>query len=143
MPFDGLTNERQLYLLDKLAAVSDLFSSEQKWCKREMRTPDGGRCVVGALIDVDARWLLYRPIIAAAREVTGRAYHRVEAFNDDSATSFADVQAVLERVRVTLIAGTARSSLSQNIICFLQRRAERAATRWGCPRVMACLTFPW
>jgi hypothetical protein len=143
MPFDGLSNERQQYLLDKLDAVSDLLSSEQKWCKRILRTPDGGRCLLGALIDANARWLLYRPIVVAAREVTGKSYHRVESFNDDFITSFAEVQAVFARVRVTLIAGTARRSLFQDIIYALQRRAERSGTsrRWS--HVAYWLTFPW
>jgi hypothetical protein len=143
MPFDGLANERQQYLLDRLDAVSDLLSSEQKWCKRRMRTADGGRCLLGALIDAKARWLLYRPVVVAAREVTGRHYSHVESFNDDSVTSFAEVQAVLERVRVTLIAGTARRSLSQRVIYVLQRRVERAPTGWRGPRVAPWLALPW
>lgn len=143
MPFDGLANERQQYLLNKLDAVSDLLSSEQQWCKRRLRTSDGGRCLLAALIDANAQWVLYRPIVLAAREVTGRTYHRVESFDDDLSTSFAEVQSVLAQVRVMLIAGGVRRSFSQRIMYVLQRRAERASTRSGWHRVANWFAFPW
>ena len=140
MPFDGLADDRQQYLLDKLDAVSGLLACEQKWCKRHMRTPDGGRCLLGALIDAKARWLFYRSAVIAAREVTGKHYHRVESFNDDFTTSFTEVQAVLERIRATLIAGTARQSPLQRITSIFQRRFERTHSNGRWSRVIPWLT---
>lgn len=133
MPFDGIPNERQQVLLDKLEAVSELLSSERKWCQRHLRLRDGSRCLLGALIDVKARWLLHRLLISAAREVTGTRYSRIESFNDEVTTNFALVQAVLDRVRVNIVAGTYPRSVAQDVAYFLHRRfPQRFATTALC-----------
>ena len=105
MPFDALPDHRQRYLLQKLAIVSDMLSTEQKWCKNRLHGPDGSRCLVAALYDARARLVLYQPMLRAARKVTGTRYLRLNNFNDAAETRFDTVQAVLDRVRLDIVIG--------------------------------------
>ncbi len=105
MPFDALPDRRQSYLLQKLAVVSDMLSTEQQWCKRRLRGPNGSRCLVAAVIDARARLVLYRPMLRAVRKVTGIRYRRLDHFNDEAATRFETVQEVLDRARLDIAIG--------------------------------------
>jgi hypothetical protein len=49
--------------------------------------------------------MLQKPILHAAREVSGKRYWRIEFFNDDPRTTHADVLQVLRRARENMIAG--------------------------------------
>jgi hypothetical protein len=49
--------------------------------------------------------MLQKPILHAAREVSGKRYWRIEFFNDDPRTTHADVLQVLWRARENMIAG--------------------------------------
>lgn len=102
MPFDGISYERRLKALDKMNQVIQLLGDERRWCKRELETDDGRRCVVGALIAVDADTLLKEPIRCAIEQVTGEYYLKVEAFNDHPQTTHALVIRVLEQARANI-----------------------------------------
>jgi hypothetical protein len=49
--------------------------------------------------------VLQKPILQAAREVSGKRYWRIEFFNDDPRTTHSDVLQVLRRTRENMIAG--------------------------------------
>jgi hypothetical protein len=49
--------------------------------------------------------VLQKPILQAAREVSGKRYWRIEFFNDDPRTTHADVLQVLRRTRENMIDG--------------------------------------
>jgi hypothetical protein len=104
MPFDG-TDLFENHPVAKLGAVERLLATEQQWCKGRLRDAYGRHCLVGAIEAVGARQLLQRPILHAAREVSGRRYWRIEFFNDDPRTTHADVLQVLRRAREKMIAG--------------------------------------
>jgi hypothetical protein len=55
MPFDGTVHERRVRSLDKRDKVIDLLSDERRWCKKQLRSPDGRYCIAGAMMAVDAR----------------------------------------------------------------------------------------
>jgi hypothetical protein len=122
MPFDGFSDGRRDYLLQKLEAVSGLLASEQQWCKNRLRGRDGSRCMVGALTDANARLALYRPLLNAVNTVTGVRYHRIESFNDAAETDFETVQAVLDRTRINIAIGV----LPRGITYALSYRLARA-----------------
>jgi hypothetical protein len=122
MPFDGFSDGRQSYLLQKLTAVSGLLASEQQWCKNQLRSPDGSRCIAGALTDARARLVLYHPLLNAANTVTGKWYHRIESFNDAAETDFTTVQAVMDQARFDIAIG----ALPRGISYALRYRLARA-----------------
>jgi hypothetical protein len=99
MPFDGTGYERRAEVFDKMDQVIHLLSDERRWCKRELETDDGRRCIVGALIAVDAVMVLKKPIRLAIEQVTGEYYLKIEAFNDQPKTTHAVVMAVLQQAR--------------------------------------------
>jgi hypothetical protein len=105
MPFDGVDFARHEKVLDKLDEVVSLLGSESRWCQKALRTDDGRRCIVGALVDAKAKKQLYGLVLASAREVTGVSYTSVERFNDDSATDHRLVLAVLGDVRRRVMLG--------------------------------------
>jgi hypothetical protein len=115
MPFDGTLTPRQVHLLDKLDEVSEYLASEDMWCKRRLHDPNGQRCLLGALKEAHADWLLYQPVISAAREVTGITDHRIETFNDAARTDFSTVRAVLDRARFGIMAGTTPRGLLHRV----------------------------
>jgi hypothetical protein len=107
MPFDGKEFARRDLMLGKLDGVINLLRAEERWCKQQLRTIDGRRCILGALADMDAEALLAGAILEAAREVTGRPYCRIEHFNDHPKTDHRLVVAVLEQARENILSGGA------------------------------------
>ena len=105
MPFDGVDFARHERVLDKLDEVVSLLGSEDRWCQKALRTDDGRRCIVGALVDAKAKKQLYGLVLASARDVTGVSYTSVERFNDDSGTDHKLVMAVLDDVRHRVMLG--------------------------------------
>ena len=126
MPFDGVDFARHEKVLDKLDEVVSLLGSEDRWCQKALRTDDGRRCIVGALVDAKAKKQLYGLVLVSAREVTGVSYTSVERFNDDSATDHRLVLAVLGDVRRRVMLGdlpvdvTARASFLQRLMLALK-----------------------
>jgi hypothetical protein len=126
MPFDGVDFARHEKVLDRLDEVVSLLGSEDRWCQKALRTDDGRRCIVGALVDAKAKKQLYGLVLASAREVTGVSYTSVERFNDDSATDHRLVLAVLGDVRRRVMLGdvpvdvAARASFLQRLMLALK-----------------------
>ena len=104
MPFDG-TDSFDNHPIAKLGAVERMLATEQQWCKGRLRDAHGRHCLVGAIEAVGGRQLLQKPILQAAREVSGKRYWRIEFFNDDPRTTHADVLLVLRRTRENMVAG--------------------------------------
>jgi hypothetical protein len=94
------------YALDKLAMTERLLGSENHWCKGTLHEGQQRYCILGALDVVGARHLLAPVVLHAAREVSGRHYWRVEAFNDDRRTTHADVLRALRHAREKIASGT-------------------------------------
>ena len=104
MPFDGI-DAFDNHPIAKLGAVERMLATEQQWCKGRLRDAHGRHCLVGAIEAAGARQMLQKPILHAAREVSGKRYWRIEFFNDDPRTTHADVLQVLRRTRENMIAG--------------------------------------
>ena len=104
MPFDGI-DAFDNHPIAKLGAVERMLATEQQWCKGRLRDPHGRHCLVGAIEAVGGRQVLQKPILQAAREVSGKRYWRIEFFNDDPRTTHADVLQVLRRARENMIDG--------------------------------------
>jgi hypothetical protein len=102
MPFDGVgfALEDRVGKIDK---VIDLLATPDKWCKGVLRTPDGRRCIRGAMMAVEGAHCLQPAMLQAIREVTGKHYLRIESFNDHVDTDHTQVLAVLGRARDHLI----------------------------------------
>jgi hypothetical protein len=105
MPFDGREFGRHSEMLRKLGAVTELLGTEERWYKRELKTRDGRRCILGALMHVGGNAQLSEIILCAARELTGKPYRGVESFNDGSTTTHRLVLAVLSRSRDIILSG--------------------------------------
>src|ERR1700733_11876404 len=105
MPFDGTGHEGRIDALDKMDKVIDLLSREDRWCKQQLRSYDGRRCILGAMMAADATIALKEPILLAIKQVTGRDYLRIEMFNDHPLTTHGTVVKVLERARENIVAG--------------------------------------
>jgi len=118
MPFDG-TEGHDTHPIAKLGAVERLLATEQQWCKGRLRDAHGRHCLVGAIEAVGGRQVLQKPILQAAREVSGKRYWRIEFFNDDPRTTHTDVLQVLRRTRENMIAG---------MMCSYDRQPRRQ--RW-------------
>jgi hypothetical protein len=99
MPLDGTGYEGRIEALDKIDKVIDLLSDERRWCKRQLLTRDGRRCLLGAMMAVEATAVLKGPILVAIEQVTDRDYLRIELFNDHPRTTHAQVMAVLHQAR--------------------------------------------
>lgn len=105
MPFDGTGYEKRSETLDKLDKVIDLLSHEDRWCKQQLRSYDGRRCILGAMMAADAKLDLKDPILQSIRQVTGRDYLRIEMFNDHPLTTHALVMTVLQQTRDNIVSG--------------------------------------
>lgn len=105
MPLDDTGFGRRIEALEKMERVIDLLAREDRWCKQALVTPDGRRCILGAVQAVDGTNVLAQPIQLAIRQVTGRAFHRIEAFNDHRSTTHALVVKVLRQARENIING--------------------------------------
>ena len=102
MPFDGIGYERRIQALDKMDKVIDLLSDPSRWCKRQLRTPDGRYCIVGAIRAADAEGELKVPVLLAIEQVTGHG-RRIEDFNDHPTTRHALVMKVLQQARENIL----------------------------------------
>lgn len=125
MPFDGTGHEGRIDALDKMDKVIDLLSREDRWCKQQLRSYDGRRCILGAMMAADATIALKEPILLAIKQVTGRDYLRIEMFNDHPLTTHGTVVKVLGQARDNLVSGV-----------ISQPRAMAATTSsvwWGAP----------
>jgi hypothetical protein len=104
MPFDGVG-----FALDdrvsKMDKVIELLATSDKWCKGNLKTPDGRYCIRGAIMAVDGADFLQPIVLQAIREVTGKHYRRIESFNDHADTHYAQVVRVLARARHHLLRG--------------------------------------
>ncbi|HYM04230.1 MAG TPA: hypothetical protein VET85_14855 [Stellaceae bacterium] len=105
MPFDGTGYEGRLQSLDKMDKVIDLLGREDRWCKQQLRSYDGRRCILGAMMAADATVALKEPILLAIKQVTGRDYLRIEMFNDHPLTTHALVVRVLHQARENVVNG--------------------------------------
>lgn len=112
MPFDGTGYEGRIEALDKMDKVIDLLSHEDRWCKQQLRSYDGRRCILGAMMASDATIVLKEPILMAIKQVTGRDYLRIEMFNDHPLTTHALVLKVLDQARENIVVGAAARSRS-------------------------------
>jgi len=104
MPFDG-TSYGRIDALDKMDKVIDLLAREDQWCKQQLRSYDGRRCILGAMMAADATVALKEPILLAIKQVTGRDYLRIEMFNDHPLTTHALVTRVLGQARENVLRG--------------------------------------
>ena len=103
MPFDGVGfafDDR----VSKVEKVIDLLATPDKWCKGNLKTPDGRYCIRGAIMAVDGADCLRPIVLRAIREVTGKHYHVIESFNDNINTDHPQVIGVLMRARDHLVA---------------------------------------
>lgn len=107
MPFDGTGYEGRIEALDKMDKVIDLLSREDRWCKQQLRSYDGRRCILGAMMAADATIVLKEPILLAIKQVTGRDYLRIEMFNDHPLTTHGLVLKVLNQARENVVNGVA------------------------------------
>lgn len=103
MPLDSI-EFAQDPLLAKLGHIERLLATEQQWCKGRLRDGEGRHCLVGAIEAADAWQEMPRIILRAAREVSGKRYWRIEAFNDHPLTTHRDVLLVLRRAREDILA---------------------------------------
>ncbi len=125
MPFDGTGYEGRIDALDRMDKVIDLLSREDRWCKQQLRSYDGRRCILGAMMAADATIALKEPILMAIKQVTGRDYLRIEMFNDHPLTSHAMVVKVLRQARENIVAGAVEIPASG--------AASQTATWWSTP----------
>jgi hypothetical protein len=107
MPFDGTGYEGRIEALEKMDKVIDLLSREDRWCKQQLRSYDGRRCILGAMMAADATIVLKEPILLAIKQVTGRDYLRIEMFNDHPLTTHGLVLKVLNQARDNVVNGVA------------------------------------
>jgi hypothetical protein len=114
MPFDGTGYQRRSTVLDEIDQVIQLLSDEQRWCKRRLETRDGRRCIVGALIAVDAL-ILKEPIRLAIVQVTGEYYLKLEAFSDHPKTTHALVMKVLQQARANIANSQETASQAERV----------------------------
>jgi hypothetical protein len=74
-----------------------LLATEDRWCKFFAESSAGRRCLWGAIWAEDAATVLNAPILDAIKEVAGRHYESIDAFNDHPATTHATVLKVLHQ----------------------------------------------
>jgi hypothetical protein len=110
MPLDDTGFRDRVSRLEKIDWVIKLLAPEDRWCKGELVSSDGRQCIMGALQFFDGTTLLVPPILLAVRQVTGRPFPRIEAFNDHRSTTHAMVLAVLYQARENIINGVDESS---------------------------------
>lgn len=110
MPFDGIDYEKRLDRLDKLDRVIALLSTEGRWCKQQLRSYDGRRCLLGAMMAADATIALREPVLVAIRQVTGTDHLRIELFNDHPATTHQLLLEVLAQARSNIMTGAVETA---------------------------------
>jgi hypothetical protein len=105
MPFDGTGLAGRSQALSKIDEVIGLLASEERWCKQQLRSYDGRRCLLGAMMAADAAVVLKEPILLGIKQITGRDHLRIEMFNDHPLTTHGLVLRVLNQARDNLVAG--------------------------------------
>ncbi len=105
MPLDDTQLRPTIALLDQIDRTIGFIDTPEKWCKQPLRTIDGRRCMLGAMMMANAEITLKEPIRLAIRQVTGRDYLRIEMFNDHPRTTHAMVLQALHQARANIIAG--------------------------------------
>jgi hypothetical protein len=105
MPFDGIGLEGRGVALGKIDEVIDLLATEDRWCKQQLRSYDGRRCLLAAMLAADAAVMLKEPILLGIKQITGRDYLRIEIFNDHPLTTHGLVLRVLHQARENRVAG--------------------------------------
>lgn len=123
MPLDDTGFRHRVEALEKIDKVIDLLAREDRWCKQALVTPDGRRCILGAVLAVNGTNLLVQPIQIAIKQVTGRNFHQIEAFNDHRSTTHALVVKVLHQARENIINGVEPGAIS-----------APTASSWSAPR---------
>jgi len=104
MPLDQ-TNFPNHHALEGLNKVRSLIGREDQWCKQQLQSHDGRRCMLGAMLEAGAAVELKDPIMKAIKQVTGRPFIRIEMFNDHPLTTHALVLRVLDRAETNIILG--------------------------------------
>jgi hypothetical protein len=99
MPFDDDRHDERSDALAKIDKVIALLATEDRWCKFFAESSDGRRCLWGAIWAEDAATVLNAPILDAIKEVAGRHYESIDAFNDHPATTHATILKVLHQAR--------------------------------------------
>lgn len=122
MPLDDTGFGRRMEALEKIDQVIDLLASEDRWCKHQLVTDDGRRCIMGGLQAVHGTTVLVPPIRLAIRQVTGRNFRRIESFNDDDTTTHTLVVTVLHQARNNILNSTPDNAR--------KLAAETTITRW-------------
>jgi hypothetical protein len=102
MPLDEARWPQKSEALAKMDQVIDLLAEEHCWCKDHLRI-DNRRCILGAMMDVDAHELLGPPVQLAILQVTKRRDMDIGAFNDSPATTHARVMKVLRQARANIL----------------------------------------
>jgi hypothetical protein len=105
MPLDDTGFRKHNEPYDKIERVIDLLATEDRWCKGQLVTKDGRRCIMGAIEAVRGTDVLVRPVLQAIRQTTARDFGRIERFNDDPATTHALVLTVLFQARENILNG--------------------------------------
>lgn len=109
MPLDGSRDGARFQALAEIDTIVRLLGSEDRWCKNALKAGDNRLCILGAILAVHrGRASLTEPILQAIHETTGKRYRRIEAFNDDPATTHPLVLAVLRRAREAIAAAHPR-----------------------------------
>jgi len=132
MPFDGKTGDGRYDALDKIDRVIGLLSRKERWCKQQLRTRDGRRCIQGAMMEADATIVLKQPILLAIRQITRRDYARIEMFNDQPLTTHTLVLQVLHQARQNILDGVIERPL-------LRAASARPSGEGGMRRTLALL----
>jgi hypothetical protein len=104
MPFDGASSSG-VVALQQIDSVLDLLAADSRWCQHRFTTADGRHCLKAAIHAVAAEQVLEPIVLDAIRRVTGRAYWRIEAFNDSRLTTHTLVLRVLHQTRAQILAG--------------------------------------
>ena len=99
MPFDGTRYERRVPSLETMDRLIDLLGDENRWCRGQLRSPDGRYCIAGAMHAVGATRDIKNAVLLAIGQVTGRHHCSIENFNDYSRTTHALVMSVLRQAR--------------------------------------------
>jgi hypothetical protein len=114
MPLDYTGFRKRSEPLDKIDRVIDLLATEDRWCKGQLVTKDGRRCIMGAIEAVRGTDVLVRPVSRAIRQVTAHNFGRIERFNDDPTTTHALVLSVLFQAREIILDGIAEDHPTTN-----------------------------
>jgi len=112
MPFDGFGfafDNR----VSKIDQVMSLLDTRDKWCKGNLKTPDGQYCIRGATKAVEGAAILEPIVLRAIHEETGQRFMRIESFNDHPYTRHAQVLRVLAHARHLL---TSRRSNEESAV---------------------------